>query len=186
MIYELRSSFWLNFWPNLLDFFSNSSEKREKVDSGALEYFGLTPGRQNRKNNRKSMFFTYRFSGFRNFTTKPKYATSLRLYLWKLQKNFEKCKIRVILSNDVLSYRMPVSVKLCFKKWKILTFHLLKCYRDWISVCSLHPESSHEHRSWKTTAFMQGKLLALAIKLMIIVVVVYCVQYFPFCLSNCY
>ena len=43
------------FYVIWLDFISNLSEKREKADSGD---FGLTPGQQNSKNDRKSMFFT--------------------------------------------------------------------------------------------------------------------------------
>ena len=37
-------------------FFKNSSENHGQADSGALEHFRLTPGRQNSKNHQKSLF----------------------------------------------------------------------------------------------------------------------------------
>ena len=45
-------------------FFLNSSENHGQADSGALEHFRLTPGRQNLKNYRKSLFFIPIFYGF--------------------------------------------------------------------------------------------------------------------------
>ena len=54
--YDKNSSFSLNFDAISLHFFLNSSENHGQADSGALEHFRLTPGRQNSKNHQKSLF----------------------------------------------------------------------------------------------------------------------------------
>ena len=65
--YDKNSSFLLNFDTISLHFFKNSSENHGQADSGALEHFRLTPGRQNSKNHQKSLFFTPIFDGFAQF-----------------------------------------------------------------------------------------------------------------------